>query len=313
MIRRIITILLCICLISFTYVFYKPLEDKIVDYFYPPIVIEKKPVNKYARKTNFEFVSISKDFIPYNYQDLLDIFYTVLDSRYDSFTFYCPQEYIDCIKDLEYLTSDYNTTVLTVIGNLVHPYNNFLNIQIQYDNLGEVTLNVNYLYSEEEITKIENEINRIWRENITSTMTKQEIIKFFHDYIVNNTKYDLEFEKKYQNIKGINDDTAKATGVFFNHNSICSGYTDALAIILDRLNIYNFKLASTTHIWNVLRDDGKYYHIDATWDDPVDVEYNENHLQHTFFMIDTKAMANPDYDGHDMDTSIYIELKKELE
>lgn len=313
MIRRIITILLCLVLISFIYVFYKPLEDKIVEYFYPPIVIEEKQPNKYARKRDFEFVSISKDFIPYNYQDLLDIFYTVLDYHYDTFTFYCPQEYLDCIKDLEYLTSDYNTSVLTVIGNLVHPYNNFVSMQIKYDNLGEVNLTINYLYSEEEITKLENEINKIWRENITSSMTKNDIIKFFHDYIINTTRYDIEFEKQYQNIKGINEDQAKATGVFFKKDAICSGYTDALALILDRLNMNHFKLASTTHIWNVLKENDKYYHIDTTWDDPVTEGSDENHLQHVFFMIDTKTMANPDYDGHDMDTSIYIELKKELE
>ncbi|UKI58189.1 MAG: hypothetical protein L6V81_01725 [Clostridium sp.] len=37
--------------------------------------------------------------------------------------------------------------------------------------------------------------------------------------------------------------------------------------MLDKLHIPNFKVTSSEHVWNVVYYNGKWTHIDATWDD----------------------------------------------
>ena len=62
--------------------------------------------------------------------------------------------------------------------------------------------------------------------------------------------------------------------------------------MLDRLSIPNFKVTSEEHVWNVIYYNGKWTHIDATWDDD---EINKN----TVFMrgevdaIDYKYYTEP--------------------
>ena len=309
--KRILTILFCICLIGIFYYFYNNIEGFIMKALYYTPTVEVKEPNKYSRKRDYDFVSITDDFIPYGYQDLLDIVYTVLDYGYDEFTFYCPKEYYDCINDIEYLSSNKTTDVLTTIGNLVHPYNNFDNIKVKYDTTGKVTLIVEHLYTKEEIDKIEKELDNIWHNNLTADANQSKIIRFFHDYIIDTTTYDFEYEKQLKTVVGVNDDSAKATGVLFNRNAICSGYTDTMAIILDRLGIYNFKVTSDSHVWNVLRDNGKLVHLDVTWDDPTVVDGDQTYetLSYKYYLISNDDLSRMDNDSHKFNKSIYTEIK----
>ena len=48
--------------------------------------------NKYTKDIDYLYVQKSQDYIPYSYQDLLNIFYSVIDNGWDQFTFYCPEE-----------------------------------------------------------------------------------------------------------------------------------------------------------------------------------------------------------------------------
>ena len=57
----------------------------------PKIVIP--PSNEYTKKKEYLFLKPSEDFIPYSRQDLINIFYSVINNGYETFTFYCPDEY----------------------------------------------------------------------------------------------------------------------------------------------------------------------------------------------------------------------------
>ncbi len=310
--KKIITIIFCLGLIGLTYYFYDVIENVVVKFFYPTPKIVVETPNNYSRKRNYDFVSIADDFIAYSYQDLLDIIYTILDYGYDEFTFYCGQEYLDaCLEDINDISSDQNRNVLTVIGNLVHPFNNFTNIRFQYDTTGKINLKVTHLYTKADRAEIENALDDIWNNKITSKMTKTDIIRYFHDYIVNNTTYDIEFERQLKNIVSVTDDAAKVNGVLFKHNAICSGYTDTMALILDRLDLFNYKVVSDSHVWNAVVMDNIHKHIDVTWDDPVVTNStSSNMLVHTYFLITTKELKEKDKEPHPFDTSIYTELKK---
>lgn len=331
--RHLLTILLCLVLTGV--VVYK--IDFIVNYISkyfnstPNIVVEKK--NQYAKNLDFEYVQITDDFVPYNIQDLLNIFYTILDSGYETFTFYCPNEYEDCVKDIIMISDKENSEILTTLGNYISPYNNFTYFNVSYDNLGEITVDIKHLYTPEEINKISNKIDAIWKEIVKPDMKQEDIIYAFHDYIINHSQYDLlyepelkAYEKEVQEFYRINGedtklrppefdptyDSNKAIGPLFQEKAICSGYTDTMAILLDKLGIKNFKVASESHVWNVVYINDEWLHIDLTWDDPVSKDQNGNvidTLLHKFYLIDTKTLEEFKIDNHTYDKSIYLELK----
>ena len=87
---------------------------------------------------------------------------------------------------------------------------------------------------------------------------------------------------------------------------ICSGYSDAMKIFLDKLNIVNYKVSNDQHIWNLVYLDGTWYHLDATWDDPVASD-GKQYLIHNFFMIPTDKLFKLDRLEHNYDKKTYIE------
>ena len=113
--KRLITLIICALLIGG--VIYK--LDYLVNtisgllYSYPKVIAKDK--NKYAKNYDFKYVSITDDYLPYNYQELINIFYTVLDSGYDTFTFYCPTEYENCLRDVESISAGKDNDVLSTI------------------------------------------------------------------------------------------------------------------------------------------------------------------------------------------------------
>ncbi len=306
--KRLLTLLICICLLGFT--IYK--LDSIVNIakkFFnntPTLSIEKK--NQYSKNKDYDFVQISKDYKPYNYQELLNVFYTVLDSGYENFTFYCPSEYLDCIDDVKKISNPENVDILTTIGNFVSPYNNFTSLKVQFDTSGEVTLDIKRLYSSEDIINISNKIDSIWKDIVTQDMSTEDIIYAFHDYIINTTKYDEAYENEIKNGESTHN-SAKANGPLFEGFGICSGYTDVLSIVLDKLGLDNYKVASKTHVWNAVKINDEWKHIDLTWDDPVSEDHSVNNLLHKFYLIDTPTLESFDIKDHSFDKSIYVELK----
>ena len=56
--------------------------------------------------------------------------------------------------------------------------------------------------------------------------------------------------------------------------SVCAGYSRAVQYLLDRLGIECIYVVGTAqgqeaHAWNIVKCDGEYYHVDATFGDPV--------------------------------------------
>ncbi len=266
----------------------------------PTIVIPNN--NIYKKNKNYLFVQNSTDFKPYNYQDLLNIFYTVLNSGWDSFTFYCPKEYLDCIEDVKKISLD--DEILTHINNYVHPYNSFSSIKTLYEKSGEVDIFITKLYSKEKIKKINKVVDDFINENLSNETNDREKIKKIHDFIINNSTYDIEKNETNNSFY----DSTTAYGALLEHYAICGGYSDAMAIFLNKIGIDNYKIASDTHIWNVVKLEDKWLHLDLTWDDPVSKNSREYLLYNYFLIADDELQKNGNKE-HIFDYTIYQEIK----
>ena len=277
------------------------------------VIIKDK--NEYAKEDNFIFIQNTDSFVPYSYNDLLKIIYTTINYGWNFFTFYCPSEYEKCINDVENISKDDIT--LTHINNYVHPYNSFTNIKTSIMESGEITIEINYLYNKEQIKKIENKTNSLLKELVNDNMTNYEKIKVLHDYIINNAKYDVERNK--------NGDSKYlsyiAYGPLFEGYATCNGYTDLMAIFLTKMEFDNYKIATipdeisysaTGHIWNAVKINNKWLHLDLTWDDPVSND-DKDYLFHTYFLktneeIDKADEGETKLEEHNFNKLFYLEF-----
>lgn len=264
--------------------------------------IELKYKNDYSRDFSYNYVKKTDDFVAKNKEHLINIYYTIIDSGIDNFSFYCSSEYKNCISDVSIIAN--SQVILSNINSFVHPFNSFSSVETKYDSLGKVTLKINKAYSKEQIKEINQKVNDIITNQVKNEKDKKEIIKIIHDYIINNSKYDSD--KSDKNISNYQSNIAY--GPLLQGYGLCGGYTDSMAIFLDYYKIPNFKVISENHIWNAVYLNGEWTHLDLTWDDPV-VSDGSNVLEYNFFLISDKELNELSTNQHVYDKDVFSEIK----
>lgn len=250
---------------------------------------------KYKLNYKFSYVQQTDDFYAKNKQQIKNIIYTALNEGATEFKFYC--EYDECIDDFLSLTQKEN--FLSYVNDYIHPYNTLSGMQTNYST-NYVIIKGKHVYSNDEINKIESKVNSIMNNISGSTKDK---VKAIHDYLVNNTKY-------VNNNQSIDH---RASGPLLNGKSVCDGYAQAMAIFLNRLNIPNYRISVVgVHGWNLAYIDGKWSHIDVTWDDPIAKNASTGEvidiLRHDYFLINYQTLQKLDVNGaHNFNKKIYPE------
>ena len=265
--------------------------------------VELGEKNEYYRDYDFLYVQNTDDFSPNSMQDILNIYYTVINAGKDEFSFYCPKDYEGCLDDIKTLAKDQDQ--LSDINNFVHPYNGFAHIETEYDTLGKVTIKIKKSYTEEEINQINTKIDELEKELIKEDKSTTDNIRTIHDYIINHTKYDSDRSDN----KIIKYKSDIAYGPLFEGYGICGGYTDLMELFLERLNVKSFKVSSDKHVWNAIYIDNKWKHLDLTWDDPVASD-GKDYLEHKYFLIDTSTLLKQETTQHGFNQEIYREVKE---
>ncbi len=299
--KKLIAYLIMLVVIILTFIY----RDEITNYVTNNIIKQEKQeelkYNDYARKQDYKYVSIANDLKINSKDEIKNIFYTILDSGIDSYSFYCDSDYKNCTKDVEHFFNDKDN--LSEINNFVHPYNSFKNIKISVTNYGKITLNITHVYNKDEISVVNDQIDTFIKDNINDSMNNEEKIKSFHDYIVNNTKFDTEIENSSDRL---NSTSYTAYGLLINHKAICGGYTDTMAIYLDKINIPNLRISTNEHVWNLVYLNDKWLNLDVTWDDPV-TSNGTDMLMYDYYLIDTNTLLNKDTTQHNFNKDIYLE------
>lgn len=122
---------------------------------------------------------------------------------------------------------------------------------------------------------------------ITPDMTDEEKEKAIHDYIVRNTKYDSE---NYNN-KTIPKESYSPYGVLVLGYGVCQGYAEATQMLCEKAGLTcqvvhgeaNSLEQWGGHAWNLVQINGKWYHLDTTWDDPT--PDRGNRIEYDYFNL----------------------------
>lgn len=143
-----------------------------------------------------------------------------------------------------------------------------------------------YIISKEEYLQQKAELERKTKEIIATLPRDSEYNTelAIHDYIVKHTDYKIE-ERQYV--------YSSSYGCLVNGIAACEGYSKAAKLLMDEVGIKSYLISGTAvtsqeeggnHMWNIVEIDGKYYHLDCTWDDPI-TDKNTRTIQHTYFNV----------------------------
>ena len=81
-----------------------------------------------------------------------------------------------------------------------------------------------------------------------------------------------------------------------------------MALFLDKMGIKNYKISSSSHIWNLVYIEGSWKHLDLTWDDPV-LSNGGSTITDIFFLITTDELYSKNTSQHIFDENVFSEAK----
>ena len=118
--------------------------------------------------------------------------------------------------------------------------------------------------------------------NMSSTMSDFDKIMAVHDYMVLNYCYDETL---------VNHNIS----IMETKTGVCQAYAYAFKYMMDVLGIESTYVTSDSmqHMWNLVKLDGKWYHIDPTWDDPISDKYGQ--VRHLYALKSTDAFMYTTY------------------
>lgn len=139
-----------------------------------------------------------------------------------------------------------------------------------YPDSTAVELVPEYLFTKDKIKEhrqaMESRVKKLARQ--AESLDEKGKQLFIHDFIVKNVKYD-KLKKEYSH---------EIIGTLGNGVAVCEGIAKAVKILCDALGIWCIVALSEAnpdkgikyrHAWNVVRINGSYYHMDATFDNTL--------------------------------------------
>lgn len=161
---------------------------------------------------------------------------------------------------------------------------------------GNVTLTytLTYLTTYQQEQQVSAKVSQVLAQIITSSMKDDEKTKAVHDWVVGNVRYDTDLTQY------------SAYSALFLGKAVCQGYSLLIFKMLKESGItariingrgYNDFIWGD-HMWNLVYLCGNWYHVDATFDDPVpDVS---GRVLYTFF-----EKSDSEMNSHVWDTAKY--------
>lgn len=139
---------------------------------------------------------------------------------------------------------------------------------------------------QDEIRKVRSEF---FRENIDKNMSDYEKVLSIHDYVVERGEYDTRLISEGQ----VPPESYSTYGILGLGVGVCESYAKSMKYLFDKAGIESMivigKSRGENHAWNLVNIEGDYYHVDATWDDPI-IEDGSQVIRYNFLNLNDEQM-----------------------
>ena len=158
-------------------------------------------------------------------------------------------------------------------------------------------LKLKYKLSKEQMINEQNAVNNKVKEILSTILTpgmsdyQKELA--IHNYVIKNAKYDSLASSNSEPIESHNSYGVLVLGI-----GVCESYAKALSLLFSEAGLVekyvvgdaNDGTGSVGHAWNMIKLDGEWYNVDATWDDPV-MSDGSSIISHDYFNITDKMIG----------------------
>ncbi len=145
-----------------------------------------------------------------------------------------------------------------------------------------------------DIVKLKDEI-KIFNEEVNliissmpSNLNAYDKYRYLATYISLRTTYDNDFKNGNQ--------TINIYGAIASGTSICEGYAKAFKYLCKKANLWCNLVEGTSngtgHMWNLVKLNDEYYHVDITWSDNQDVAPNSLEWFKYFIVSEDKILLD---------------------
>ena len=260
------------------YYYYNQLSDNEKGMY--AVIIDN--IQSFRNGTDTVQIATAKEDIDFNFQSCWDAF--CLD-RPDIF-------YIDT-KKVSFVTQ----TRSSVLYGIRYQY--FLQPQ------GQGNYYLDCWNTSDEVDEADMQVEAIANDVISKTYNYNSLyskVKCIHDFIIDNCEYNKENDVNNSDIYGN----------LVKKKSVCEGYAKAFKYLLNKIGIPCVIVCgngiaddghSEFHAWNYVQmDDGKWYAVDTTWDDPIIIGNGTlpEKLKYKYFLVGSSSFS----DSHQEDGDV---------
>ena len=125
---------------------------------------------------------------------------------------------------------------------------------------------------------------------LAQKLSEWEKEKHVHDFICENIRYD-KLKKSYSH---------EIIGPLGQGVGVCEGIAKAVKVLLDALGVWCViaicgnnpeKGIKYRHTWNIVKINGTYYHLDATFDNSLRKDYGNSEIRYDHFYYKEKKLS----------------------
>ncbi len=227
-------------------------------------VIEQQKIedSKPTQQERLEFLQILRDKTYYYFNSLNETEKEAYITMYSSFMAF----------DESFVLEIDGETIKTIFTAVLYdnPHIFWVDNDYQYVvNEMSVSFTPSYRNTPAEVQLISSQLNEKINDIVTyanTLKTDYEKELYIHDYVCENTVYDEALSQTGGN---------STYDSLLYGRAICEGYSRAVQILLDAVNIDNYLVVgdgeadgkTEPHMWNVVEIDNLNYYLDATWND----------------------------------------------
>ena len=196
---------------------------------------------------------------------------------------------------------------LTISNNLNLYYNSFDNCpKLLYINNKEVNCSYNkekkdmvfdrnelypfihkYFNASEKVGFVDKYVKKycegIVEQEVKPGMTKLQIAKALHDWVIGKVDYDSADTDAPRNHCDVS--------IFLNNKTVCDGYARGYSILMKEAGFDESYYSNGVHAWNKIKIDNLCFNVDTTWDDSAKPDYE-------WFMLSGKEFVEKEAVNH---------------